>query len=83
MPLDSPGAIYARETVASMTSDQFKLWRKDMGLTQAAAADALGLSQSSIELYERGMRKDDGRPVVIPKTVALACAALKAGLCAD
>jgi transcriptional regulator with XRE-family HTH domain len=50
-----------------------KSWRECLGLSQKAAADALGISKSSIELYERGTRRDDGRPVSIPTTVALAC----------
>jgi transcriptional regulator with XRE-family HTH domain len=44
-----------------------------MGLSQQAAADLLGISKSSIELYERGTRRDDGRPALIPITVDLAC----------
>lgn len=63
-----------------MSPDQFKAWRKRMGLNQAKAAEALGISKSSVELYERGVRRDDGRPVVIPKAVELACAALVAGI---
>ena len=63
-----------------MTSEQFKAWRKGMGLTQAGAADALGLSKESVFNYETGVRRDGGRAVVIPRTVALACAAVSAGL---
>lgn len=59
-----------------MTPDDFKAWRATMGLSQQAAADALGISKGSVELYEAGKRRDDGRPVIIPRTVALACAAL-------
>jgi transcriptional regulator with XRE-family HTH domain len=51
-----------------------------MGLSQQSAADALGLSKGSIELYERGSRREDGRPVEIPKAVELACAALSRGI---
>jgi transcriptional regulator with XRE-family HTH domain len=51
-----------------------------MGLTQQAAADALGISKPSIDLYEFGRRRDDNRPVVIPKPVELACAALALGI---
>ena len=40
----------------------------------------LGLSTGTIELYKRGTRRDDGRAVVIPKTVELACAALALGI---
>lgn len=59
-----------------MTPDDFKAWRAEMGFNQIKAAEALGLSKSTIELYEKGKRRDDGRAVDIPVTVALACAAL-------
>lgn len=63
-----------------MTSEQFKAWRAYMDLSQQGAADMLGLSKGSVELYERGRRHEDNRPVVIPKTVELACAALALGI---
>lgn len=63
-----------------MTPDDFKAWRKAMGFTQTEAADALGISRGSVELYELGKRRDDGRQVSIPKTVALACSAVTGGL---
>lgn len=63
-----------------MTPAEFRVWRTGMGFSQTAAAAALGISKSSVELYELGHRKDDGRPVIIPRTVALACAAIAAGL---
>ncbi|MET4636133.1 helix-turn-helix domain-containing protein [Kaistia defluvii] len=63
-----------------MTPEQFKSWRDEMGMTQSQAADALGVARGTILNYESGSRRDDGRPVAIPKTVALACAALRAGL---
>lgn len=63
-----------------MSPEQFKAWRLGLGLTQSEAAEALGLSKASIANYEAGRRREDGRPVEIPKTVALACAAVKAGL---
>lgn len=63
-----------------MTPEQFKAWRKSMGITQGEAAVALGLSKSSVELYEAGKRREDGRPVIIPRTVALACSAISAGI---
>jgi transcriptional regulator with XRE-family HTH domain len=59
-----------------MTPNDFKAWRDVMGFTQAQAAEALGLSKPTIENYERGKRKEDGRPVIIPLTVALSCTAL-------
>lgn len=63
-----------------MTPDDFKAWRRAMGFSQQAAADELGISKGSVELYETGKRRDDGRPVAIPKAVELACAALYRGL---
>jgi transcriptional regulator with XRE-family HTH domain len=56
-----------------MTSVEFKSWRERLGLSQQAAAKVLGLSKSSIELYEHGSRRDDSRPVDIPTTVELSC----------
>lgn len=63
-----------------MSPEQFKEWRKRMAFNQTEAATALGISKSSIELYERGSRRDDNREVIIPRTVALACSAVLAGL---
>lgn len=63
-----------------MTADNFKAWRKEMELSQSAAAKELGLSVDTLTNYEAGIRRDNGKPVIIPRHVALACAALKAGL---
>lgn len=63
-----------------MTPEQFKAWRAHMKLSQVSAADALGISRQSIENYERGSRREDERPVIIPKTVELACAAIALGI---
>ncbi|KAA6205649.1 MAG: XRE family transcriptional regulator [Candidatus Tokpelaia sp.] len=63
-----------------MDKEKFKLWRKKMGFSQIEAAKALGISRLSVQNYERGMRLEDGRPVRIPHPVALACAAIAAGL---
>jgi transcriptional regulator with XRE-family HTH domain len=59
-----------------MTPQSFRAWRKGLGMSQREAAEALGISMSSVQLYERGSRREDGRPVEIPKTVALACSAV-------
>lgn len=61
-----------------MDSAQFRAWRKGLGFTQAAAAEALGLKKVTVTLYERGTRYEDGAPVVIPQHIALACAAISA-----
>lgn len=59
-----------------MTNEGLKSWRECMGLSQAKAAEALGLSRQTIENYERGHRLGSGDPVAIPYHIALACAAL-------
>ena len=59
-----------------MTGDDMKAWRATMGMSRPAAAKALGISPKTIENYERGHRVEDGRPVVIPRSIALACAAV-------
>lgn len=63
-----------------MKPEDFKNWRKDMGFSQTQAAEKLGLSKATIVNYDSGTRREDGREVVIPQTVALACAALSHGL---
>lgn len=59
-----------------MTPQGFKAFRKAMGWSQAQAAEALQLSTTAIENYEKGVRRGDGKPAPIPYTVELACAAL-------
>ncbi len=56
-----------------MTPDEFKAWRKALSLTQQQAGEAIGITKRSVQLYEAG-----DQPVT--RTVALACAALAAGL---
>lgn len=69
-----------------MTPSDFRAWRAALGLTQAQAAARLGLSVSTIKTYESGfLRRRDAHTgelveVEIPRTVALACAAIAAGL---
>lgn len=62
-----------------MTPTQLKAWRKHLGYSQQAAAYLLGISVSSVKIYERGKRWD-GRSAEIPLTVELACAALALGI---
>ncbi|WP_236042652.1 helix-turn-helix domain-containing protein [Roseibium aggregatum] len=61
-----------------MTPQQFRLWRRTLGLKQKDAADRLGLKKRMIQYYEKGNR--DGRPVEIPKSIRLACYALSKGI---
>lgn len=61
-----------------MTPKQFRAWRKAMGLKQKEAADRLGLKKRIIQYYEKGER--DGKAIEIPKTVRLACFAVREGV---
>lgn len=59
-----------------MTPLEFKEWRKGLFKSRDAAAAALGISTSTVRLYEDGVRRDNGQPVEIPKVVELACCEL-------
>jgi transcriptional regulator with XRE-family HTH domain len=61
-----------------MTPEQFRSWRRTLGLKQKDAAEQLGLKKRMIQYYEKGNR--DGRPVEIPKSIRLACYALSQGI---
>lgn len=61
-----------------MTPDQFRSWRRTLGLKQKDAAEQLGLKKRMLQYYEKGNR--DGRPVEIPKSIRLACYALSQGI---
>lgn len=64
--------------VPVMKPEEFKAWRKSLGLSQKKAADALGLKNRIVQYYEKGER--DGEKVKIPKHVRLACCALSLGI---
>lgn len=53
-----------------MTAAQFRRWRDRLGMTQAAASEALGLSLRQIKRLEAG---DD-----ISRVIELACRAVEA-----
>ena len=61
-----------------MSSEQFKEWRQRHNLKQKDAAVLLGLKKRMIQYYEKGER--DGKDVVIPRAVRLACYALSQGI---
>jgi len=63
---------------AAMTPERFRAWRKALGLKQRDAAERLGLKKRMIQYYEKGRR--DGKEVMIPKTVRLACYAVSSGI---
>lgn len=60
-----------------MDRDDFRAWRRSLGLKQRDAAEKLGLKKRVIQYYEKGDR--DGKKVDIPKAVELACMALSLG----
>lgn len=61
-----------------MTPQQFRLWRKSLGLKQKEAAELLGLKKRMIQYYEKGER--EGKPISIPKYIRLACYAVSQGV---
>ena len=73
-------ATFTTQYEADMTPEQFKEWRKWMGVSQIKAASFLGVSPRSIFLWETGLRGPDQRIVTVPKPIELACAALAQGI---
>ncbi len=61
-----------------MEPNDFRKWRKSLGLSQKDAAHHLGLKRRMIQYYEKGER--DGEKVKIPRAVRLACYALSEGI---
>lgn len=58
-----------------MTPTDLVSWRRELGISRAEASRRLGVSERMLAYYEAGKR-EDGRAVEIPRTVALACSAL-------
>ena len=63
-----------------MTPAEFRAWQAHMGLTVRATAELLDVSPSTVQAYRTGISRSTGQPVAVPRVVALACAALAAGL---
>lgn len=63
-----------------MTPADFRAWQSSMGLTVRAAAELLGVAPSTVQDWRTGTSRSTGQPVAVPRVVALACAALAAGL---
>ncbi len=61
-----------------MKPAEFKRWRKQLGLSQKDAAQILGIKRRVVQYYEKGER--DGKEVLIPKSIALACYAVSQGV---
>lgn len=56
-----------------MTADDFRLWIETLGISNAEASRRLGLAPNTITAYTKGRWP-------VPRHVALACAAVSAGL---
>lgn len=56
-----------------MMPHQLAMWRRQQGLSQRAAAEALGCAKRSIVTWEGGKSE-------IPRYIALAASAIRAGL---
>ena len=63
-----------------MTTSDFRAWQARMGLTVRAAADLLGVAPSTVQDWRTGTSRSTGKPIELPPMLALACAALAAGL---
>ena len=57
-----------------MDASEFKKWRKNRKLSQAEAAEKLGLKRRMIQYYEKGKKGE--KNIKIPKYIKLACFAL-------
>jgi len=69
-------ANYAKVAyIIIMKPEEFKKWRKSLGLSQKNAAEMLGLKIRIIQYYEKG--KKGKKTINIPKYIQLACAALE------
>ena len=66
-----------------LTAAGVAAWRERLGLSQRAAAAALGMSLSGYQQIESGLSWRDGAPMPAPsRRTALAMAALEAGIAA-
>ena len=66
-----------------MTPQQLHAWREALDLSQRAAAAQLGMTLPTYQRLERGSDWQTDKPVRITRAVALACAAIRAGLAAE
>lgn len=66
--------------VNAPTETPLHRWRQRMGLSQRAAAQALGLALTTYQDQERGRNRRTGQPIRTPRTLLLACAAIETGI---
>ena len=63
-----------------MKSSELRAWQARMKITGLAAAELLGVSYAAYKDWRRGISRTTGKPIEAGRAVALACAALEAGL---
>lgn len=63
-----------------MTTEDMRAWQAHMGYTYDTAAQALGVSRGTYADWLAGTSRTTGKPIKISRLVALACAALAAGV---
>jgi DNA-binding transcriptional regulator YiaG len=67
-------------TAKRVTPQVFKDWLTRMNLSEIRAAASLGVSKATVGDWVRGTSRTTGKPIKISRLVALACAALEAGI---
>lgn len=73
-------AIAANRKGERMKPSDLRAWQERMGITGLEAAALLGVSYAAYKDWRRGISRTTGKPVEAGRAVALACAALAAGL---
>ena len=63
-----------------MTPTDLRAWQARMKITGLDAASKLGVSYAAYKDWRRGISRTTGKPIEAGRAVALACAALEAGL---
>ena len=63
-----------------MTPSELRTWQQKMGITGLEAASLLGVSYAAYKDWRCGISRTTGKPIEAGRAVALACAALEAGL---
>ena len=63
-----------------MTPTDLRAWQARMKITGLEAAARLGVSYAAYKDWRRGISRTTGKPIEAGRAVALACAALEAGL---
>ena len=73
-------AVTANRERQRMKPSDLRAWQVRMGITGLAASELLGVSYAAYKDWRRGISRTTGKPIEAGRAVALACAALEAGL---